>query len=528
MFEYIIVLGKCINIVDVVPNERHVLDPIGTGSESVAAASLDSDKTVPLVIRFNDINNDNNDNNEDVSRDDDVDVEALYRDGTILEDIHDDVKSHIFDFLNASDILQLTMVKKNYHKIVSMDAAMLTVLNNSKWAIQSIYNLYRLMDKRAIYPITIRRLLRIGLGKVCEFCFNNKVHVLRPQSGTFVCWECMNNELYSERQAENHEGTTTDLDEIISVNVRWHKVYFKAGGTMHIKQYYAAHRGALYNIFSHRRVLAYPYGSRKVKQSSGRVINSKDSYEILWRKPWIDFEGSAFGPLITYHHLSSLVSFVESNINNTVDRYIEKYVDDAPLHWHYDPFIASFEKYFPRIFLQYRSQKELDANSRFNNRCIKIDRFSKALHCISCCCTVTDLDLSDAIANFPPATLDDVMALRRLLLCYISEYNVQMRWCASYDSGDFALNKILESILRPVMQSPSRVIIDSSAARSIARRLFFQSRGFFSFNRMDDYEVPALFDNGTLRSDFRFQYKRRSRKPPKIKHWVDTSPNRRL
>ena len=511
------------------PRESHVVaDPSGPCSDSVTAASFDSDETVPLVHEFDDINNVNNGNIDDDLHDVNIDVEGFCRDGTILEEIPDDIKDHILGFLSASDILQLTMVRKRYHKLVSMDAAMLVVLNTSKWAIHSIYNLHRLMKKRAIYPITIRRLLRIGLGKVCEFCFNNKVHVLRPQSGTFVCWKCMNTELYSERQVENDEASSTELNEIISVNVRWHKAYLKANGKTHIKQYYAAHRGVLYNILSHRRVLAYPYGMRKVKQSSGRIINSKDSYEILWRKPWVDFEGDAFGPLITYQHLSSLVSFIESNINNTVDRFIEKYVEDAPLLWEYDPFISSFNKYFPRIFLQYQNQKELDANARFNNRCIKIDRFSKALHCISVCCTITDLDLRDEIANFPPATLDDVMALRRLLLCYISEYNTQLRWCATYDTGNSNLNYTVDSILRPVMQSPSKVIIDSSAARSIARKLFLLTRGFFSFNRLDDYEVPALFNNGTLRSDFRFQFKSHTHKPPKVKRWVDPSPNRRL
>ena len=115
------------------PRESHVVaDPSGPCSDSVTAASFDSDETVPLVHEFDDINNVNNGNIDDDLHDVNIDVEGCCRDGTILEEIPDDIKDHILGFLSASDILQLTMVRKRYHKLVSMDAAMLVVLNTSK------------------------------------------------------------------------------------------------------------------------------------------------------------------------------------------------------------------------------------------------------------------------------------------------------------------------------------------------------------------------------------------------------------
>jgi len=410
-------------------------------------------------------------------------------------------------------------------KFVTMDRAVSSVFASGSNSCISMMNVFNLVQKRAIYPPSIRRILRFGCSNICEFCYTNKVRFVRPQWGTFSCWECMNNNL------GHHDDKTCDE---ISLNRIWTRCKW-IHDDCYEKQYYRAHKVALFAIFNHPRFLAYPYGVRKSYLPNGRSKASSDGYEIVWRERYLSRENENIGPILTYGDIPRLVSHLEKNSSNTIDNYIEDFVSFAPTTWEYGPFSISYERYFKCAQIRYTLQSSERIATKFYNRCLRIQRYIDALEIISRFFT---LDLLEHTHNTYPSfvprpTTNTISALRRVILCYQEEYDTKLKFCVTYDTGDHRLDDKLDRLLRPVMISPSKIISSPSTAKLYASEIYYHC--IFSWY-LHFYQVPSLFNNGVLRHDFGFTYGLRFRLPRRIywkvprvgKTWKDPSHNRRL
>ena len=106
--------------------------------------------------------------------------------------LNDELIDIIFSYLRPKDLLQTLLAGKSVKRLITMNRAIRCTLRSGRHAIQSLYNIHHLHQARAIHPITISRVLRLGCARRCELCREKKVAISRPQWGVVACWECLN------------------------------------------------------------------------------------------------------------------------------------------------------------------------------------------------------------------------------------------------------------------------------------------------------------------------------------------------
>ena len=119
---------------------------------------------------------------------------------------------------------------------------------------------------------------------------------------------------------------------------------FIRDGKRFVKAYYLAHRNAIFQTLSDPQVIAYCYGDRTVKSTrNGKLVTSKDRFEILYRSSTRDNCNMLIGPRFTYDMMRNIIPFLEEDGSHTVRQFLAQ-GKNAPSDTDYDEFIASFDK----------------------------------------------------------------------------------------------------------------------------------------------------------------------------------------
>ena len=186
-----------------------------------------------------------------------------------------ELSQHILGYIQEPrQLYRLSMVNKLLRSCISVEMVVKSSLYHGGYAMKSVQNLAVLMLKKAIYPPSAMRLLRLANGKRCEFCLNAPIspsrnrgllfqfkqnvnplpRFVRPTCGFFACWNCM--------EQWRHPDISGSW-KYPCITRKWYKLFFNPStGQYHHKQFYLCHRELFRSIQSHERVVSYPYGRR--------------------------------------------------------------------------------------------------------------------------------------------------------------------------------------------------------------------------------------------------------------------------
>jgi len=412
--------------------------------------------------------------------------------------LNDELIDIIFSYLRPKDLLQTLSTGKSVKRLITMNRAIRCTLRSGRHAIQSLDNIHRLHQARAIHPITISRVLRLGCARRCELCRVKKVAKSRPQWGVVACWECLN---------------------LQKVNKRWYKT-----GYDHVKlnSYHKRHSDTLFRIFQHDQCIAYPYGHRR--ESSGGVKTS-DGFEILWSNPVKDREGNYVGPVLTYDMIKPMVNHIETDPAHTISQFLHIHSPGDINEARYKLFNEAYIEESKSAEYTSRYKQNEKSYKQFMSRSKKIDRVLDALYKVLS--FINERHLNSSPNFLHQATKERTSILRRLLLCYHEEYNMSMKHCLTFDTGLLQLDRELHNdSLKEILQTPSTM--NTKKAMAIANDLYHRYSWLLSEQASMSAGIRCLFLNGRLLTTFGARYKPKyKQRPRRFKQWSDTSSNRR-
>ena len=443
----------------------------------------------------------------------------------------------VLSFLKPRDVLSLaTCCKQNPNPpLVTMDQCVSVVLNSGPCGVKSLINVYNLMVRKAIYPVSIERVLRLGCGVKCEFCLENEVRITRPQWAVHACWTCLSNNV-------NEESID---DDTWNLNRKWSREFLRDGNKRFVKAYYLAHRQTIFKLFSDPQVIAQCYGYRKVEstRNNGELVRSKDRYEILYRSSTRDNFNQLIGPRFTYDMMRGVISFLEEDRSHTVGQFLAQ-CTDSPFDSDYYEFIASFEKSINEAKSKQAARKQDNADKKYRSRLGKIEHVLDAMHKVSQYLSVEKLNspafIEEACENHShlgnlPVTRQTVNALNRLLLCYRVEDHLSLKYCITFDTGNYRVDCRLMELFATLMKAPSKVTDNDARYTAMKFWADFDDDVNRTHNRIPALfdEPENVFDEPVLKRTFplnqpwmRQQFKQHVYSRWK-RGWTDTSKNRR-
>ena len=185
-------------------------------------------------------------------------------------------------FLGSKELLNVARCNRLLFHQITPDVVVRSLLYSGGNEMQSMKNVYRHLKTRAIHSMTAFRTLTLCTGYKCEFCDKNtetdifnetgisagRTNRVRPQFAVKACWACLGH-------SRTHRTATSPKRTISSsLTIPWHKVDDDI-----LNLYYIDNSRVLFDIWSHPRVLAYPYGLRWFDNVDGDLIPVGESHE---------------------------------------------------------------------------------------------------------------------------------------------------------------------------------------------------------------------------------------------------------
>lgn len=353
---------------------------------------------------------------------------------------------------DPKDLYKVALLTKSTQRAITVEIVVRCAMFHGGKAYRTIEIMYSLMAKRAIYPPSPLRLLRLIFGKRCEFCNNDPVlrqnessyffpryckeakgnrlkrlsgkknerrkrfnpcpRIVRRNFGLFSCYPCM---------MEMRQQCVSSNRPYPCITRRWEKKSYKSTG-WHWKQFWLAHRVLMFTIFNNTRVLAYPYGLRHHGENvtgesvwvNGNLISinpvrdgsdvdticiTLDSYEIMQSSYLRDASGEFIGSLLNHMNLRELTrhlisSGLDEHNTNAISREISNFlcnrIENAPSLSSYNEFLHTFQRcIFPSINKMSKVYK-LEAGKKY---LAHLNRIERTVHAISILVECTTLDL---------------------------------------------------------------------------------------------------------------------------------------
>ena len=456
----------------------------------------------------------------------------------------DYISSCIMEYLGPSDLLNTARCNKKLYGLLDTRLVVRTVMYTGGNTMRSMTTLYPLMKKRAIQSMTPFRLLSSCTGCKCEYCGDKTVYTgspgrtlfVRGSFGTKICWDCLRNETRRRTLTSPHTPIVTSATKrIFKYDIRRER----DGG--HINPYYRRHRETLLQIFSHSRVLAYPYGNRPLDRINGELVpvefehmaqdpvHSKDAYEIMWTEPHIDCFGNRTGPIVGAIHIPDLVMYLEMEGNFGIDYFIDNHIPSTSSKQSYDAFVESYEEVEEKA-QEMAKERRLNAIANANVTRFKlIDNAMHGIHLILERMSISNIKIWTAEISTEPKPdcywITQCNIMTRTLLLYREIPYCRGKWVLTYDTGCEMLNYRIHQILGDYLTKPS--IMSMSQARKFAKLLYVQCREILQMEC-----VPGVFTN-TTNSELMTGFSRRYRRcyhcnAQKFADWQDRSENRNL
>lgn len=441
------------------------------------------------------------------------------------------------------------MVNKLVRSCISVETVVKSSLYHRGYAMKSVQNLAVLMDKKAIYPPSALRLLRLVNGKRCEFCFNAPVspvknkglvfqfkqdanplpRYVRPTCGFFACWYCM-----EQWRHPDISGSS----KYPSITRKWHKLFFDPRSHKYYhKQYYLCNRELFRSIQSHDRVVSYPYGSRWLyRNESGLLvpttspsmasIKSRDRFEIMSSQYREDGAHEPIGPIFHYDELRRCIRYLQHPGSLGLDFYLENLIQKPPALNAYEEFTTCYQRHIEPANRRYTHRKADRMNKLQLRRYNQIETAVRVVAAVSKEMTLANLCMKRNIRENMMPTNEDIRAIDTILLSYKEAPQLPLRDVISFDTGCFRTDWLLTKYFRLAFKNPDLLLQSKIRIKEFAQQIY--SCIMTHLGRTQMYTLPVLNIGGGVQGairSFRPPYlHRRSSK----KQWRDTSSERCL
>ena len=311
--------------------------------------------------------------------------------------VHEDVMipieiiiKFVFPFLPLRELFRFSHTNSELKNAVTYDMALKAVMTHSRYSLESMIILKTLIDRRSIYPVSVDRIMRIGLGKLCEVCLKNKVQHARVAYGNFVCWRCTKrcSDRLSKRENSffnmNQEVCTMVLG---SLPMLYPLCYGER--PLNRRDDPAAHRQLTL-------ARSYGIGIRSVNTPPRHFMCLiGDLFTYMWKHEQFNNFGTRIGPIVTYHLavVQGMEQLVQSGVQDSfsIQAHMSNLLDqvnvpskDNPL---YSVFIEAFDdhiEYAKEVWYRRKSEREMRQEIYANKR------VSVAIKLISSLKLVTD------------------------------------------------------------------------------------------------------------------------------------------
>jgi hypothetical protein len=301
----------------------------------------------------------------------------------------------------------------------------------------------------------------------------------------------------------------------------------------------------LYEIWSHDRILAYPYGLRYLdgdldgtlapvggRYDATMPIESYDAFEIMWKEPTLDHNGNPCGPIMTASLLQDLVSYLKQEDNLGIDHFLDHLVKNtsrresyAPILKAYDESIQDAEHVVQERILNAEAQRNIKRFKAIDLAMKSIDKIIKETSTSNIEWWLKEMSM----VKHPQSYFETQRrVMTRTLLLYREIPYLKGTWVLTYDTGCPELNKTIHDVLGDFLKKPKH--LSPGEVYHLARTLYKRSRDILRFEK-----VEGVFKNSfhmVIRRGFSVHYRREYGPSPaalsKFPQWKDTSPNRRL
>lgn len=460
------------------------------------------------------------------------------------------------------DLYNVGMLNKITMSAVTTKMVVECSMQKGGRAYKCMQRLHKLMSKRAIYPPSPLRLLRLANGKRCEFCNNvipPKQHVpwerftakrfvgigpfnlgnnpkprqVRGNFPLFACYPCM---------TVKRPPSISKKWPYPCLTRAWEKFIWSAKRRYpflirHAKQFWVGNRRLMFQIFDHPRVLAYPTGNRNVDTKGlgegpftfrlTARLKSLDRLELLQSGYLRDASGELIGSLLNFENLKHLTNYMKTPNNKGISFYLENMITDPPKPENYDEFLNTYKSNWwhasrahGRMIRRRQEKKQLAVLN-------KIERTVRAIAKITSFVTLHLVQRGLRRTCRFRASILDVKVIQRLLLCYNEEHDPALRYRVTYNTGDAELNAWMHRWLSAVLRDPRIVMKSNSDAKSAALALVQAFGAKYGLPRR--CEIRNVISNGRIHTDDPrrdFPYRTRSRRR-RYGVWTDRSRYRR-
>lgn len=278
---------------------------------------------------------------------------------------------------DVQTLKNFTLVSKEYYDfgVIPVGNIVRGCLMNGGKEKKNMEQLYPLIKKRTIYPVSPGRLLALATGSLCEICKNtvrfdknNSVRQVRQPYGMLVCWRCVAKRQKSKRATKD--------------GVNFNNNPF-----------------AFHVVLDHTRTSCKKYGERQMNEISVaverewalahnvRVRDDKcyDKFNYMWRNPYVDSYGMKAGPIMTHNHALILIRHLQDmTVLNQMKWEVERYFDEvlgAPSISHpgYTEFEQAFEDTIEEANVKQEEKKHHSLMVSYDWRLRKIANARKLL-----------------------------------------------------------------------------------------------------------------------------------------------------
>lgn len=418
----------------------------------------------------------------------------------------------------------------------------------------------------AIYTFSPFRLLAICTSLKCEYCKEvvhptasqgakkkiNTTHAVRPTFGQRVCWKCLN---------QGQPRVIPGCGDVISyscLTTEWHKVHWDAGGS--VDPVYMENRSALYDIWNHDRVLAYPGGYRELRETNFgesvpvlrerdyndpdpfEIAESRDEFEIMWTYPRNDRFGARQGPIYTLNYQDQLLQYLRTEGNQGIDYFLQYIIPGVPSPEDYQPLVSTYKSLIDqanaRQSVSRRASQAKIYVSWYGKTSIAVGAMAKIARKMTSA-NIERWSNESTLSSFPATFGEDRLVrldyastpttlkrktMIRLMLLYREIHYHHATWHLTFDTGDGGLNSLMHSVLGRYLRNPQP--LTSGEALSYARTIYLATRGIVFGSAIPGIHLRHM---DRIRTDFvgvRFRRPYRPRENLWDQPWTDPSENR--
>ena len=300
----------------------------------------------------------------------------------------DVIINELAPFLGLKELYNVTQVNSNLKHAVTMDMAVKAVLLHSRYSLQSMIVMKDLVDHRSIYPASVDRIMRIGLGRRCEICLERKVHHLRTGHGVFVCWPCIKSK---SKRFYKGAGSFFNLHPKICTAVLYMLPVFPlcyGFRDLDLDDDSQSPRGQVLLANAHGiRVRVLPNNNGRRRCSVGDYIT------YMLKKGLTDTTGTRVGPIVTFDLAvnQGMKYIVEMNLEgrDAINAHLQDLLQEAPApsknNFLYLQFLKAFDDNIELAKQEWyirKSRREMKEEIYTNKRIIVAEKMIRRLRSV--------------------------------------------------------------------------------------------------------------------------------------------------